>query len=564
MKSIIKSISTVALGLLAVAATSCLDLDPQDQLGDGNLWGRTADFENFANNFYGWTTDFGSIVIRDGLHSDVRSDNMALKGSKNVFSNGTNTIPNSDGLYTNGYNHIRRCNILLEKAEGFSNPNDIRQYVGEAYFFRAWTYFELMQAYGDLILVNHTIDVDDELMKAERNNRSEVTDAIISDLREAVKYLKKHAEVPNGRISVEGAYAFLSRVALYEGTWQKFRNQEARAKELLDISAQAAKEVIDSNEFTLFTNDALGEHAYRYMFILEDVKSNPVGLTKSDNHEYIFARLHDETLKPIGYNISYGTSPSGGDGIASKKFADLFLCKDGLPIEVSKQFQGYTNIRSEWQNRDARMGVILCPPGANIYVTGYKAHTTWTDADEPQIKNFQPNYGNGYYCWKWVGEREATTGKESFDFPLIRYAEVLLNYAEAVYERDGQISDADLAMSINLTRKRINPAMPDLTNAFVSSNGLDMRTEIRRERTIELFNEGFRIDDLKRWKTAETEMPQDFLGSKFCGGTQNDEGFAIFESSADRSWNERNYLLPLPVDQRQLNPNLGNNPGWVN
>jgi len=561
MKSIIKSMTVAALALLS---TSCLDLDPKDQLADGNLWGRTADFENFANNFYGWTIDFGSVVICDGQHSDVRSDIMALKGGKNVFANGTNTIPNSDGLYTGNYANIRRCNLLLENAPSFAQQEDIAQYVGEAYFFRAYNYFNLMQAYGDLIIVDHTLDVTDALMKAERNDRVEVARFIVEDLNNAIEKLKNFSEVPYGRISKEGAYAYLSRVALFEGTWQKFRGNEAVAKEFLDIAAKAAKAVIDSKTFELFKNPALGTDAYRYMFILEDVKNNPAGLTKSANKEYIFVRCHDEVLKPIGYNISYGTSPSGGDGLASKKFADLFLCDDGLPIEISPKFQGYVNIRSEWQNRDTRMSTILCPPGADIYVTGYKAHTNWDETDEPQVKNYQPNYNTGYNSWKWVGERTATTGKESFDFPIIRYAEVLLNYAEAVFERDGQISDADLAISINLTRKRINEKMPDLTNAFVNGNGLDMRTEIRRERTIELFNEGFRIDDLKRWKTAETEMPQAFRGSKFCGGTQDAEGFMVFEPAADRQWLERNYLLPLPVDQRQLNPNLGQNPGWAN
>lgn len=94
---------------------------------------------------------------------------------------------------------------------------------------------------------------------------------------------------------------------------------------------------------------------------------------------------------------------------------------------------------------------------------------------------------------------------------------MLLNYAEAVFEQDGQISDEDLDISLNLTRQRVNPDMPKLTNDFVRQHGLDMQTEIRRERTIELYNEGFRIDDLKRWKTAEVEMPKDILGVKYTG-----------------------------------------------
>lgn len=563
MKSIIKIMSTMAVGLM-LTTTSCMDLDPKDQLADGNVWNRTEDYQNFANQFYGWTTDFNQHVIRDGLHSDFRSDILGLKGSKNVFSNGTNTIPNSDNTYTDAYARIRRCCLLLEKAASYDRQSDIRQYIGEAYFFRAYTYFNLVQAYGDVILVQHTLDVTDQLMKASRNDRTEVVDAIINDLKEAVTYLGKFEEVTKGRISQEGAYAFLSRVGLYEGTWQKFHNSAAVADRYLDEAAKAAMKVIESNTFELFTNPSLGNSAYRYLFTLEDVKSNPAGVTKSANKEYIFSKLHDETLAPIGYNISYGASPAGGDGIVSKKFADLFLCNDGLPIETSPKFLGYGKISDEWQNRDNRMSQLLCPPGCDIYVTGYKAHTTWSDADEPQTKNFQPNWGNGYFNWKWVGERDATTGKESYDFPIIRYAEVLLNYAEAVYERDGAISDNDLNLSINLTRKRINPDMPALSNSLVNANGLDMRTEIRRERTIELFHEGFRIDDLKRWKTAETEMPQAFLGSKFAGGTQNADGFTIFESASDRHWLERNYLLPLPVDQRQLNPNLGQNPGWAN
>ena len=161
---------------------------------------------------------------------------------------------------------------------------------------------------------------------------------------------------------------------------------------------------------------------------------------------------------------------------------------------------------------------------------------------------------------------------EAYDFPVIRYAEVLLNYAEAVFERDGQISDEDLAISLNLTRKRINPEMPDLTNDFVTANNLDMRTEIRRERTIEFFDENFRIDDLKRWKTAEDEMPMNLTGVKWKDTDfesrwpdasfkdKDGEGCIIHEKG--RNWHEKHYLLPLPTDQLKLNPNLKQNPGW--
>ncbi|MDE5635586.1 MAG: RagB/SusD family nutrient uptake outer membrane protein, partial [Muribaculaceae bacterium] len=168
-------------------------------------------------------------------------------------------------------------------------------------------------------------------------------------------------------------------------------------------------------------------------------------------------------------------------------------------------------------------------------------------------------------------EHACTSGYESYDYPIIRYAEVLLTYAEALYERDGAISDDDLDLSLNLVRLRVNPEMPKLSNKLVSDNGLSMRQEIRRERTVEFYNEGFRLDDLKRWNEAITEMPKPFLGVMWegteyatRGGTNtyplDTDGCIIYEDN--RQWETKNDLYPLPIDQLQLNPSLKQNPDW--
>lgn len=565
MKSIFKCIVIAAL---ALGANSCLDLEPKDQLADTNLWSVPGDFESFANQFYGWTHDFRSL----GVYDDKRSDLIVDKGAKNVYSNGTNTVPESDGNYTDGYKRILRTNILLKNANNYSNPDDIAQYVGEAHFFRAYVYFHLMKLYGDLIILEEPIDVNDPHMKASRDDRSEVTDFIIRDLQEAIRLLPSTSEVELGRIGHEGASALLSRVALFEGTWQKFRGNTERARQLLDISAKAAKVVMESGKFEIFAPAALGDSAQKYMFILEDAKSNPAGLTKSANKEYIFMRRHDETLSPIGTNITKGWLYNAV--LVSHKFVSMYLCQDGLPIEKSPLFKGYDKMISEWINRDNRMRYNLCRPHDNFW-DNVNSRVSWngdaTDLASAATKDFQPTWDTGYFTQKWATERHVTTNYESYDFPLIRYAEVLLNYAEAVYERDGQISDADLDLSLNLVRRRVNTQMPKLSNAFVATNGLDMRTEIRRERTVELFAEGFRAEDLRRWKTAEVEMPMDFLGIKWQGTefqskmktslNRNADGFLIYETG--RKWAEKNYLYPLPTDQLQLNPNLGQNPGWA-
>lgn len=550
---------------------SCLDLEPKDQIADDNYWQTPTDFKLFANQFYGWTRDFGNSIY-DGPHSDKRSDLIVDKGEVNLFSHGTNTVPNSDSNYGSAYGHIRRTNILLQNAESYANPADIAQFKGEALFFRAYSYFELLQLYGDAILVTTPIDVTGGELKAERNDRSEVADFIINDLQEAADLLPATANVESGRVGREGALGMLSRVALYEGTWQKFRENEARGKELLGIAVHAAKEVIEGGKFALFAPASLDDAAQKYLFILEDVKSNPAGITKSANTEYILARRHDETLSPIGKNITKECLANTQQ--IAHKLAAMYLCQDGLPIDKSPQFKGYAKMGDEYLNRDNRMANTLCIPGGT-YWSNDKPRVNWTgdaaDVASASLKNFSPTSGSGYHNQKWATERKVNSTYEGYDYPVIRLAEVMLNFAEALYERDGKISDTDLNKSLNKVRCRVNPKMPKLTNSFVEKNGLDFRTEIRRERTVELFNEGFRIDDLKRWKTAEVEMPQDVLGVKWRGTEyeqtwskvtfdKNEDGHLIVET--DREWDEKNYLLPLPTDQLQLNPNLKQNPGW--
>lgn len=567
MNKILKSISMAAVAMLA---TSCLELEPKDQLADNNLWATPDDYQLFANQFYGWTHSFGDIVY-DGTMSDKRSDIIQDKGGRNVVSNGTNTVPASDGNYSNAYKHIRRCNILIEHAREYAQQSDIAQPLGEAYFFRAYSHFELVRLYGDAIIVDEVIDVDDPRMNAKRDNRCDVIDLCISDLHKASELLKDFSALEKGRISREGALAFLSRVALYEGTWQKFRNNTERANGYLKEAADAAKAVIESNSFSLFYNPVLGETSQKYMFILEDAKCNPAGLQKKDNTEYIFSRCYDEEL--YRHNLNMTVECLNNAQVISRKMANMYLCSDGLPIEKSPKFQGYDKMTSEWVNRDNRMRHTLSRPG-DAFFSNTNPRTEWTQEEVDALaasSPYRPGSYTRYYAHKWATERKVETRYESYDYPIIRYAEVLLNYAEAKYELTEQISDDDLDLSLNLVRCRINPEMPKLSNALVSANGLDMRQEIRRERTVEFFNEGFRLDDLKRWKTAEVEMPMPFLGVKWTGteyatkgGTLsyplNADGCIIYEDN--RVWEQKHYLYPLPLDQLQLNPNLGQNPGW--
>lgn len=577
MKTIYRFICAICV---ICGLTSCMDLDPKDSLGDNLVWNKAENFQLFANQFYGWTRDMQSGTdyqngISDGVHSDYRSD-LICTASVNTYSQGTNSVPDKDGNFTAIYKRIYYTNLLLSHTSDIGGETVVATPAGEAYWFRAYLHFELVQIYGDAQILTEPLNIDNSQLYGTRNPRGEVIDQCISDLNKAVELLPE-TPAEDGRLGKDAAYAMLSRVALYEGTWQKFHNNNTeRAKSLLNIAKDAAKKVIDNKHYVLFYNDALVNpginninQSYRYMFILEDAgQCNPAGLNKAANTEYILAHRHRDTDK-LGINITHGMLANVC--YITRKMAQMYLCSDGLPIDKSPLFQGYTQATSEFQNRDARMDNNMLWHGEKYWNNDSKWRTGWNDNDlnNSLVANARSN--SGYQNQKWGVERQVADYYESMDYPVIRYAEVLLNYAEAAYELNESISDNDLEISLNLVRQRVNPAMPKLTNAFVTANGLNMRTEIRRERSVELFLEGFRIDDLKRWKTAETEMPIDQLGVKMTGTwfesnwpaqarSLNSDGCIIMYSG--RQWAQKHYLYPLPQDQRQLNPNLTQNPGW--
>ena len=573
MKRIFNILSIAAI---ALSAAACMDLSPKAQLSDTQVWSNASNYTLFANQFYGWTRDFqGSTSanymngVYDGVHSDERSDIFGTS-QLNVYSQGTNSIPTSDANYNTLYKRIYYTNLLLKNAASYEPQSDIALPMGEAYFFRAYLYFELVQIFGNVIYTTEPLEMDSEKLYGERDNRLTVIRGCVDDLKKAVELLPD-MPTEDGRIAKGAANALLSRIALYEGTWQKYHGGDATAAaELLGTSAAAAKAVIDSKAYTLFYSDALGPKVcYRYLFILENTDSNPAKLTKADNKEYIFYRRHDEATKTIGANITHMAQNS--EAYVTQKMADMYRCQDGLPIAKSPLFQGYGGANSEFQNRDNRMNGSILMHDQKYWNNDGKWRTTWTAADEADALVCNRRSQSGYINNKWATERKVDDRNEGYDYPIIRYAEVLLNYAEAVFEKDGSISDADLDYSLNVVRQRSNPSMAKLSNALVSGNGLDMREEIRTERTVELYFEGFRIDDLKRWKTAEIEMPKDLLGVRMTGtwfGTNwtnqtrplNSDGSIILYDG--RVWSEKNYLYPIPSDELQLNPKLGQNQGW--
>lgn len=536
--------------------TSCQDIDllPKDNLSDELFWKSEEDFTKEVNWLYQRTESFGT--------KDTDSD-IGYELNENTTSNGTLIAPNSDDLWTSCFQDLRQCNMIIEKGAAFEgNPSEVERPVAEARFFRAYTFWRLMKKFSDVPLVTKVLSVDSPELYSSRNAQKEVEDFILSELDAAYGKLPLRSQLKadeTGRITQGAALALKARVALYAGTWAKYHQHRTDYQQLLQQAIDAANKVIESGEYELYQGS--GDQSYRYLFINAG----------DDSKEGIFDSRYETDIR------THGTACPvywGWRGTPTKKLADMYLCKStGLPIEhTGSGFKGYDTIDDEYTDRDPRMTQTFLKPGAD-YISPQDGPLTCP----PQFTT-RPETRTGYKLWKFMAETSVPSDQDEYDYHIIRYAEVLLILAEATYEKDGSISDEVLNRSINVIRSRKGVEMPPLTNAFVTANGLDMQTEIRRERTVELAFEGFRRDDLRRWKTAEYELTGAIKGIKLKGseyetlnvlndgnpGLTDENGFLIAEPAENRHFeNPKHYYYSLPLDELYLNPNLApNNSGW--
>ena len=667
MKSIINRIFIAsALTFSLSACSDFLNKEPLSQGTEAIVFKTPEHFEQAAYylyDLYGW--DYNAMVR-----------NLDISG---LGSNGGGTAPESSGSWGGPYGQIRDCNILLEKAEEYAgDKNAISHAVGTAHFFRAWQYFKLLKTYGGVPIADHSLDLTDPTLQAPRNSRYEVANFIINDLKEAVKLLTKEKDIPDadkGKISKEAAQSFLARVALYEGTWEKYvpsigydldgdgtNSGAGTAKpegypsvtELLTLAKTMSKDVITEAEtgtFKLWNEcDSL---SYYYLFNIDDAEGNIPnfkGKGKATNKEFIIYRKYDFNIAKPNKNISHTVIVGLATSI-SQQFGESFLCRNGLPIRISytgnmanaqnnPQFEGYKTFVGEYRNRDYRF--ISCtyipdrtfwssrvedgrqltatgkpypdpvfPQNDEVYNPGDPAYSSSCGVFKPTLRN--NSTASGYGSRKYLIEgANRPSNTESADYPNLRLAEVHCIYAEATCELNGgNISDEDLDFSINKNRARARVA--PLTNALIANvwdagywdyeqnktvcKKMNMLDEIRRERACELFGEGHRMDDLKRWGIAHINLVGQKLGHYVLGtayetekansaqyfgepcyypekyplrygiyeGTGKndpDYGRSIANDPTTLNFIQRDYLTPLPLDQMRLNTNLKQNPGW--
>lgn len=542
--------------IIALSATlglsGCdLDMEPMDQVSDAVYWQKPSDFEMAANDFY-------FSLIEPAQYIDMNSD-IAFGSGANDVSDGSYLAQVNSNDWDIPWKFVQSTSYLLKKAdESGLTDDEIGRWKAEAYFFRAYNYWKLAKAYGGVPKIEIPLNTASEELYTARSTQREIIDLIIADLDKAIPFLPTRSQLTTdelGRTTQGAALALKARAALYEGTWERY-HQGPEAGRYIQLAIEAARAVVDSKEYALFRDK--GDESYKYLHILEGDDSDEVILAR---RYYKLRATHNWTRE-----LWFGAM------MPTKNLADMYLCEDGLPIDRSALFQGFETQVSEFENRDPRMAQTFIVPGSEIFFEG----GLWT----PTYPGFVGNSATrtGYMIRKFLDETlDAAQFIGEYDFKEFRYAEVLLILAEALYEKNGRITDEELDLTVNDLRSRAG--MPRLTNAFATSNGLAMLEEIRRERTVELAFEGYRRDDLRRWGTATEVLPRAIRGVKFVGTEYqrkfpdlvigqdiqvDSEGFIVAQpATARRFETPKHWLSPIPLQQVQLSKGtLEQNPGW--
>ncbi|MDD2285594.1 MAG: RagB/SusD family nutrient uptake outer membrane protein [Paludibacter sp.] len=539
-----------------------LERPPLDTLTNKNFWQNEAHLFSAANALY---TAMNGKDILNTFESMGETAPWAITTAYRTIGGGnySTDISQINNLWGRAYYNIGQCNYFLNNyRRAITVSENIRErYAAEAYFFRAYDYWLLTSLFGDVPYITKELNVYSEDVYRGRDTRQTIVDSIAADLERSYQNLPAFispASAQFGRISQGAALTLLSRIYLYNERWDK--------------AASAAKRAMGLGYELYSTGNP--ENDYRNLFNFTGRASRV-----STNKETILAYVYNFDLGEearTSHNLSRELwVPNDFSRFApTKKMIEKWLTADGKiwnPATVNT----YEEV---FENRDPRMKQSLLTPNTpwEGKKDGNPNNTNTSVFTYPKFSNDKDGCMtySGYYLYKYVEPSKVRqVGQDDNDIIFFRYAEVLLNYIEA-RERSGGITQATLDSTINLLRNRVG--MVNLTLSNIPA-GSDIRTEIRRERTVELFFEGHRYLDLIRWREAEV-LGEDLLGvnrrwldeNKLSAGilntlkwkTVNGEQYLIIESG--RTFNPaKHYLLSLPLKQMQRNPNLKpNNPGW--
>ena len=584
----------IAIALITglTACDDLLDTKPLSQISPATYFKTETDLQLFSNTFYNNLLDKSPYDDQSDLYIQQNLSAEMIGGNRR-------TVPNSGGGWSWG--DLRKMNTLLVYIDQCEDEAAVVKYTALTRFFRAYFYFEKVKRFGDVPWYETELGSADEELYKPRDSRELVMSKMIEDIDYAIENLP--SEVSTYRVNRWAALALKARFCLYEGTYRKYHNLSLEGNDYsyyLQQSVAAAEKLINEGPYTLYSTGNPNKD-YLTLFAQENASKD----------EYILAIKFDYSLG-IYHNATAHTvvATQGRPGL-TRKMVNSYLMVDGTAFTDQEGWQEASFIE-EVKDRDPRLAQSIRTPGYTRIGT--------TKVLAPDLTGSV----TGYHPVKFVQDPTASGGqvdrndRSTADLPVFRLGEVLLNYAEAKAEL-GTLNQGDLDLSINKLRERVG--MPYLqmsaangdpdwylssaeygyTNVSGSNKGVIL--EIRRERAIELNQEGFRFDDLVRWK-AGYSIDQEINGIYFkqpgaydltgdgvsdailyAEGTskptapdgvqlleigkdilltEGDHGYIYYHKNIARTpFSEvRDYLYPIPINERSLNNNLTQNPGW--
>lgn len=595
-----------------IAFTACdMDEEPQSSASVNMVFSSEKGLELYAYSFYNVLPTYG-----EAFRQDATSD----YGAKNAMSGMEVGAYTTNSSTSWSWTVLRNINFFLENNTNTGLSETVRNnYNGIARLFRARFYFDKLVQYGEVPWIDKVFNnAEDQDLYNPRDTRDVIIGHIIADLDFAYANITRSTATTNSAmVNKWTAAAFKSRVCLFEAAWRKYHASdeldiartgctEYSSNQLYELAAAAAKEVMEHGPYGIYTGTsyANGRGAYRELFIADNAITT----------EVMMAIATDKVLQRGEQNWWYNSSTYGPHLCMSRKFAKTYLNIDGTPYSEKNSNGTYKTFIQETTDRDLRL---------NQTVRGHDY--TRKDASGnyvPTAANFTGHSLTGYQFTKFVMDDVAYDDARTNDndIPTMRYAEVLLNYAEAKAEL-GTLTDTEWAETIGVLRKRAGitggtnstgtlTSKPTVVEPFIASYYPDITNpvilEIRRDRAIELCLEGLRLKDLKRWNSCNLwvddpwegvfipslNTPLDMNGDGvydayfydtddignasyssigvYVGINKNnvlnvtpvEGGYLLKYNIKGRSWPARQYLYPVPEVVIQKNNNLSQNPGW--
>ena len=547
--------------LLSTACKKYVDVTNPDTLVDPDYWKNENSVRTYSWEFYNMFPGFGNTSLLNGdFYFPTLTDDQAA-ATFTQFPTST-ASSNADWSFSN----IRKANIMLERIDGVSMPDEAKNHwKGVARFFRAFQYFKLVQTFGGVPFYNQSLDIEDTtaIYKA-RDSHQLVMDSVLADINFAVANIRQK-DLDN-TVNKDVALALKSRIALFEGTYRKYHTELSLpdAEKYLQEAKSAAEILVNSSAYTLNPN-------YQTIYNSDNL---------AGNKEIILYKRYESGLLQHSL-IAYNYSSTAMNGL-SKSAVESYVADDGLPINLSPRYQGDADIFKVVTNRDKRLKLTI--DTTYLYYIGHVKNSLTSSTGYRPTK-FLPDTNK-------IKTIPTAINTAITDAPIFWLAEVYLNYAEAAAELDQMgkyaFTQADLDKTINKLRVRAGVAKLEyVAGQQTAVNGTtfvdpkkdadvtSLIWEIRRERRSELMMDGFRVQDVLRWKKGKyldsNINPDSFLGAKVpANGTVrlNAQGYIMpYPATSIRVFTDpKNYLSAIPTSQILLYPSsiqtTMQNPGW--